>query len=241
MAALEKLLYYPIFQLDKLNSDEVCDSPESLDYPKLSFQASDRREPDPTFFSSEHGLFSLAVDQWLLQMVLEDFSQEFARSFFHTGISRHPKGHEHLYRPLGGHVVYGLVFPTLLVALGDVSVFRGWSCAALQCWCEWPEQLYSTSLLLIQPGTRAPERASWGLQAALLFFYVLLNTIFQQLRLVALEMTRSHVAKEASYALLVNWFFQSLVCFCLFIYIFSRIFKIPHKFSQIPYCSYKLY
>lgn len=49
MTAFEELLYYPIFQMDKLNSDKVCDSQKFLYYPMVSFQASDTGEARHNF------------------------------------------------------------------------------------------------------------------------------------------------------------------------------------------------
>lgn len=61
------------------------------------------------------------------------------------------------------------------------------------------------------------------------------------MRLVAPKTARSHVPEEASHAFLVNWFFSKF-SLLLFVYnFFSKVFKIPHKFSHICCHSYKLY
>lgn len=144
--------------------------------------------------------------------------------------------------------MYGLIFQILLATLGEVSVLP-WSGSPLQYCCSWPEQLYSTLLLLIKLGTKIPELASWRLRTAFLFSVTYTNFfsciwshlwsirwdwwLLRWLVLVCLRRLPMH-----------SWwidFFQSLVCFYLFIIFFSRIFKIPHKLSHIYFCSYKLY
>lgn len=66
----------PHFSGDKLNSDEICDSPKSLYYPKVSFQRSEMRESRLNFpLIWAQALFSLALCQCLLPTDLQDFSQ----------------------------------------------------------------------------------------------------------------------------------------------------------------------
>lgn len=132
-----------------------------------SFQASDMRGSRHNLLLIwAQALFSLAPYQCLLPADLQDFSQllvlkvRFAWILFCSGISRHS------WRPLvsGGHA--GLVdycskpfqsYP------GRAFCFPWLGCPcscgpSLSC-CRWSEQLHSTSLLLVELGTRIPKFA----------------------------------------------------------------------------------
>lgn len=141
--------YVTHFSGDKLNSDEVCDSPKSPYCPKVSFQASEMRETRLHFLLIwAQALFSLALYQCLLPADLQDFSQflvfkvKFAWILFCSGISRHSwrppvsAGHAGLMaeysKPFHSYLGRGFCLPWL-------------GCPSWYC-CRWSEQLYSTSL-----------------------------------------------------------------------------------------------